>query len=706
MSEISEFLTLVAIKKPQDGNAEQVYRWASDLDPENQAAWNARGRILLARRRNHEALDCFERAFAIERAAPIVVNAATALWRTGDWQGAIERCDEALGIDPAFIPAYVEKSAIYQSRGDDETALRIIEAGLARSPGDHDLLFGRSMIRLANGDFAGGWADYEHRQARRELAEKLDNISEWTGQDLNGKKLLVCGEQGCGDQIMFARFLPEFNLGNVFFFTQPDLVRLFEISGLGCEFVTSDRELLALDVDYWIGLASLASRAQSVESPYLAPRRADVDRFAALVPRNRLLRVGLCWAGNPKHRWDDLRSLAFEQLGPILDVVGAAFYSLQAGEPAEQNDGRATDLLSYAHDFADTAAAIANMDLVISVDTAVLHLAGAMGKPAWGLLHKPEDWRWGKESRATDWYSSVTLYRQQDIGEWAAVIARMACDLTDYAARNTSAELDEGPRHWHVGTAPTHRGPLLYYKNDHYIGRALDLYGEYSDSEASLLADVLTPGDTVVEAGANIGALTLPILHEVGSAGCVISFEPQAAYYNLLEGNVGQFPQMILRRQALGNCCEPIVLKAVETERIHAPGWEANGREFIVAQITVDSLALPRLDLLKIDVDGQELEILQGAEETVARTRPLIYVENDKPARYPDLLPWLIRHGYKVWQHFAPLYNPENFAGYKANVFGKIVSAMLLCVPQERFLDQKIIDRHGLQRVRLTHAGA
>jgi len=180
-------------------------------------------------------------------------------------------------------------------------------------------------------------------------------------------------------------------------------------------------------------------------------------------------------------------------------------------------------------------------------------------------------------------------------------------------------------------------------------------------------------------------------------------------------GAVGTAKAVLATRGFVVNC-EPhcsqvmVILECVTRTSIlwcHWAGPFTRSLPFIhnimqVKTATVDSLNLPRLDLYKIDIDGGEMEALLGAKETIARFRPFLYVENDKLAtHYPDLVRWLIEDaGYKLWQHFAPLYNPENFAGYKVNVFGKIVSAMLLCVPKERMLDQAIIDRHGLQRVR------
>jgi FkbM family methyltransferase len=258
-------------------------------------------------------------------------------------------------------------------------------------------------------------------------------------------------------------------------------------------------------------------------------------------------------------------------------------------------------------------------------------------------------------------------------------------------------------------------GSMFWLRNDHYVGRALELYGEYSESEVELLRKVLQPGDIVIDAGANIGALTIPLSRIVGPTGKVYAFEPQLAYFDLLNGretylqlyNVatirGDLEAAEVHFKALGSRVDTITMRCVETDKIHAPGWESTGSEYQVSQITVDSLELKRCDLIKIDVDGQELNILKGAEETIGRCRPFLYVENDKPEQYPDLIPWIHSHDYRIYQHFAPLYNPDNFRANPVNVFGKLVSAMILCVPNERK------DVHpgewGLSRIKVSSKG-
>ena len=420
--------------------------------------------------------------------------------------------------------------------------------------------------------------------------------------------------------------------------------------------------------------------------------------------------------------------MRFDQLGPILDVEGCAFYSLQAGPSASQNDGRAVGLVKYCHDFADTAAAIANLDIVITVDTAVAHLASAMGKPCWILLAKNSDWRWGLGGSSTAWYPGVTLIRASFVN-WGSAIAdtaeRLRFDLRAGAGRTAEVghmrqggvesppprsephddascvqietpdsavnpaisafmSVDAGLDHSPIITRTTRYGELSWFRNDTYIGRALELYGEYSQSESDLFRRVLKSGDVVIEAGANIGALTVALAEIVGPSGEVHAYEPQQKYFALLSANTQDERQVTCFDAALGSEAGPIVLQSIPTDRVHAPDWKGTGDDFMVEQITIDSLNLERLDFCKIDIDGGELEVLKGAVETIKRCRPVLYFEIDKMHLYPQILEWVACQGYRLYQHNPPLFNPANFANNPVNVFGRLISAMALAIPMER----------------------
>jgi FkbM family methyltransferase len=229
-------------------------------------------------------------------------------------------------------------------------------------------------------------------------------------------------------------------------------------------------------------------------------------------------------------------------------------------------------------------------------------------------------------------------------------------------------------------------GAMLYAATAPYIGRSFDLYGEYSEAEAVVFKRLAAPGMCVLDAGANIGAHTLVFAQAVGPAGMVIAAEPQRVAVQILNANLalnGIVNTRVLAC-ALGDEIGTIQIPAPDPSR-PALGTVSVGQGVErVRIVTIDSLRLPRCDFIKVDVEGFECQVLRGARETVGRTRPLLYVENDRVARSGELLRLLAELGYACHPHAPPLFNPANFFGNPDNVFGGTVSHNLLCVPRER----------------------
>lgn len=233
-------------------------------------------------------------------------------------------------------------------------------------------------------------------------------------------------------------------------------------------------------------------------------------------------------------------------------------------------------------------------------------------------------------------------------------------------------------------------GLMHYFKNDRYIGVALDMYGEYSESEVSLFREIVSPGSVVVEAGANIGTHTVFLAQAVGPDGLVLAFEPQRQVHQMLCSNISlnELGNVHARQQGLGSepgrvpIWEPDYEQVVNVGGIglgHQPGE----REELVDVVTLDSLQLPALDFLKIDVEGMERDVLLGAQETIQRFRPVMYIENDRTAQSEALLQTIFDLGYRAWWHKALFYNPANFFGNADNPFGNLISINLLCLPRE-----------------------
>jgi FkbM family methyltransferase len=242
---------------------------------------------------------------------------------------------------------------------------------------------------------------------------------------------------------------------------------------------------------------------------------------------------------------------------------------------------------------------------------------------------------------------------------------------------------------------PCRYGTLLFNPNDAYVGRALDLYGEYSQGEVLLFEQVVKAGDFVVEVGANLGAHTVPLARLVGPAGRVFAFEPQRVLFQTLCGNLAlnSITNTVARHEAVGTAAGSLAVPSLDYSHPANYGAVALGEEAgwatrgvptePVPVVTLDSLALPRCKLLKIDVEGMEAEVLLGGRETVARCRPLLYVENDRPDKSERLVSFVRSLGYTLYWHTPPLFHPDNFAKNPENVYPGVMSINVVGVPAE-----------------------
>jgi FkbM family methyltransferase len=235
-------------------------------------------------------------------------------------------------------------------------------------------------------------------------------------------------------------------------------------------------------------------------------------------------------------------------------------------------------------------------------------------------------------------------------------------------------------------------GVMAYLPNDRYIGRSLDLYGEFSQDEVDLYRRIIKRGDVVVEVGANIGALTVPLARlvatdEEGGPGTIIAFEPQRILYQLLNTNLAlnRLRNVRAEQVAIGQKTGMLGVPVIDYDK---PG-NFGGYNMIdvspemVRVLTIDSLQLRRLDFLKIDVEGMEIKVLMGAEQTIAQCQPVIYCENDRKDKSARLIACLTAMGYTMYWHLPPLYNKNNFGKRRENVFGPIISANMLCLPSD-----------------------
>jgi hypothetical protein len=308
--------------------------------------------------------------------------------------------------------------------------------------GDYALAhINRAMLLLLTGRYREGFTEFEWRFGVEPGSRELRTYREprWRkGNSIAGKHVLLYAEQGMGDVIQFARFIPEVaaNAAHVRLEVHPPLVRLLQT--LPCEVVALGAQAAPFNLHSpLVSLGTLLDvqmETMPALVPYLAAGEADIARWRGkLAGLQGSLKVGVAWSGNPEHNNDVNRSVPFAALAPLLGVPDIAFVNLQKDvRESERNAVTASPLFDAGRelgDFADTAGLIANLDLVIAADTAVAHLAGALGKPVWILLPFAPDWRWMLERSDSAWYPTARLFRQAAIGDWRGAIEDVRREL-------------------------------------------------------------------------------------------------------------------------------------------------------------------------------------------------------------------------------------------------------------------------------------
>lgn len=232
-------------------------------------------------------------------------------------------------------------------------------------------------------------------------------------------------------------------------------------------------------------------------------------------------------------------------------------------------------------------------------------------------------------------------------------------------------------------------GQMLFNRFDRYIGRSLQVYGEFSEGECDVFRQIVRPGNTVVEVGANIGTHTVPLAQWVGPQGSVLAFEPQRVVFQKLCANIALNSLLNVHcyQQAVGSEIGSIVVPLLDYQSENNFGGLGLGtftRGERVPLVTIDALDLSACDFLKLDVEGMEREALLGGQKTIDQYKPVIYVENDRQERSDDLIRTLDQMGYAMYWHLPPYFNPNNFAGNSENIFGNLVSKNMICFHQSR----------------------
>lgn len=418
----------------------------------------AQARELRRAGRAAEAIERFDRAIALDPAlVPAHINRANALRELGQPEAAIAGYDAALSLAPDSAITWQNRGVVLDQLGRHEEAVESLERALQADKALVDAHWNLALALLRLGDFERGWREFEWRWHKPDIAMAARHFSQprWTAdQPLAGRTILVCAEQGLGDTLQFCRYLPWLAAqgARTKLLVQPELVALLsgqlgldEVATTGSHMPKFDTQCSLMSLPYLAG-----TRLDTIPTPgrYLHAPAAQVtawrERLGERPGEQRRPRIGLVWSGRPDHGNDSNRSLALQQLLDALPA-GPQYVSLQnAVRPADAQALRArsdvTDFAPLLTNMAETAALCECMDLVISVDTSVAHLAGALGKPVWLLLPFSADWRWLHQRDTSPWYEHMTLLRQPVARDWAAVLGKLAQRLsTSYPCSNLPA---------------------------------------------------------------------------------------------------------------------------------------------------------------------------------------------------------------------------------------------------------------------------
>jgi Flp pilus assembly protein TadD len=439
--------------------AEAAFRRSLELAPSARALQNL-GAVLVRREELAEAESCFERLLREEPEHPGALNNLAAIhFARGDTAGALTCFHRALAARPEFTPAHVNLGLHHGRRGELAEAIDAYRGAAAAQPSTYYVHLNLGLTMLLAGLFEDGWREYEWRWRRRGRAAEKRGFDQplWDGSPLAGESVLLTAEQGLGDMIQFVRYaeLVRRRGGVPWAEARPPLRRLFAscdaLEGVIVERRGESGEILggphpqAHRFDLQTPLLTLprlfATDLDSIPArvPYLGAAPALSDEVEArLAAAGDALRVGVVWAGNPSNGMDARRSCPLEHWRPLAAVPGVHLFSLQFGERGRELEEHPelgmTDLGPLLGDFYATAAVVRRLDLVVTVDTSMAHLAGALGHPTWTLLAFVPDWRWLMERDDSPWYPSMRLFRQPREGAWGEVMTRVAAELSRRAA--------------------------------------------------------------------------------------------------------------------------------------------------------------------------------------------------------------------------------------------------------------------------------
>jgi hypothetical protein len=426
--------------------AEGWARQACAIEPRSVIPQIQVAKALLQPNRLEEAIQALRHALVLDpRAAAAHAKLGEALARLGqpaDAEAAIRR---AIQLEPRSSSHWVDLAKLFLMASRPDDALAAARQAIAIDPRDYFAHASAARALLVTGRLEEGWAEYEWRYSQNDRPVSGEKL--WDGSPLNGQRIILRAEQGIGDTIQFVRYAPlvRDRGGRVIVQCQRPLHHLIRtldgvdevaVSGEPVKDAQFDISMLSLPHRFGTTISTIPARV-----PYLHHDEARIPELRKRLSHLSGLKVGIAWSGNPLFPSDRARSMPLSALAPLTHITGVNVISLQKGPPSPEDQALMAELnvtdLGSACDLSDLAAAMTLLDLVISVDSAPTHLAGALARPVWLLLSSMADWRWMLDRDDSPWYPTLRIFRQTTPGEWSDVIERVAQSLRASVARGS-----------------------------------------------------------------------------------------------------------------------------------------------------------------------------------------------------------------------------------------------------------------------------
>ncbi|HYC02661.1 MAG TPA: tetratricopeptide repeat protein [Azospirillaceae bacterium] len=427
---------LAATQASDAPRAVDLLRAAADAAPDHALIRSNLGAALRQAGRLAEAEEALRAALALDPGrADAAANLGAVLHALGRHQAARACLEGALALDPDAVPALINLGVVLTDMGEAARAADMLGRAVALAPGNAEAEWNLAVALLTAGRWREGWPAFESRLRRPGVSPERLRAPRWDGSDPRGLTILVHAEQGRGDTIQFARYVPHLAArgAHIILACQPELARLLAtvpgVAGIvpfGSVPPLHDAHCPVMSLPFALELDG----PPAAPMPYLSADPAAVAAWRGRLPAGA--RVGLAWAGAPGNSVDGRRSLDPALLAPLAAIEGVTWVSLQKAPRALPPLPGLVDATAELGDFADTAALVATLDLVVSVDTATAHLAGALGRPVWLLNRWDGCWRWGKGRLDSPWYPRLRQFRQGVPGDWGPAVAALATALKSW----------------------------------------------------------------------------------------------------------------------------------------------------------------------------------------------------------------------------------------------------------------------------------